>query len=310
MSNLKEYLVIDNGGTFIKYARMQENGSILKEGQVPTPPMSATEEDYFKVLDELVADYGQNISGLAFSSPGNIDSENGFCYTAGALVYFNGKPFADLVEERYHLPVSVENDGKCAALAEYWKGSLSDVKNGATIVIGTGIGGGIIINGQLLRGEHFAAGEFSFKVANVDKMKEHAGYYSTNASVGSLCHQLSQNMGIEPGKMNGKRVVELVEQGHGTAVALWKKYIQNIAALIYDLQSVLDLKRFAIGGGISRNPRLLQEVEVALDRLFAKHPFKKYGIAVHKPEVVCCEFYNEANLVGALYHHLKRFGEI
>lgn len=310
MSDQKEYFVVDNGGTFIKYARMKEDGTILTEGQIATPPMNAPVEDYLDILDNLMEEYGHGVNGLAFSTPGRIDSENGICHTAGALVYLSGMELTKTMEERYHLPVTVENDGRCAALAEYWKGSLQGINNGAAFVLGTGMGGGILLNGQILKGEHFAAGEFSFKVANADKVKEHAGYYSSHASVASFCYQLAQNTGIDPQKMDGKRALQMVEQGHGQAVALWKKFVQNIAVCIYDVQSVLDLKRFALGGGISQNPRLLTDVQEALSRLFDKHPFRKYGIAVHQPEVVCCKFYNEANLQGALYHHLKHLGKI
>lgn len=310
MSEKKEYLVVDNGGTFIKYARMQEDGTILVEGSVATPAMTAPLEDYMVILDRLMAEHGQGVAGLAFSMPGNIDVETGTCVTAGALVYLTGYSLKEELEARYGVPVTVENDGKCAVLAEYWKGSLVGVKNGAAFVLGTGIGGGLILNGQLFRGEHFSAGEFSFKVANVEKIKEHGGYYSSHASVAGLCYQLAQACGMDSQKIDGKRVLQMVEEGHGQAMTLWKKYVQAVAACIYDVQCVLDVRRFALGGGISQNERLLPDVQAALSRMFDKHPFRKYGLAVRQPEVVCCQFYNEANLQGALYHHLVESGTI
>ena len=153
---MKQYLAIDNGGTFIKYGLFDRSGEIVSQGKSATPKRDASEEVYFTVLDEIVARFQGDICGICFSTPGRVE-ENGILQTAGALPYLAGRNLKELASARYGLPVSVENDGKCAALAEYWKGSLRGVKNGAVLVIGTGIGGGLILNGKLFRGSHGSA---------------------------------------------------------------------------------------------------------------------------------------------------------
>ena len=160
---MKNYLVFDAGGTFTKYALMNENAEILEKDKVPTPDYhTKTKEDYYAVLDSVVEKYKNRIEGIAISMPGMLDNRNGYCVTAGYLAYLAGSTVGTELSQRYGIPVSVENDGKCAALAEFWRGSLKGCTNGAVVVIGTGVAGGIILNGKLFRGNHFTAGEYSY----------------------------------------------------------------------------------------------------------------------------------------------------
>lgn len=150
---MKNYLVFDAGGTFTKYALMNENAEILEKDKVPTPDYhTKTKEDYYAVLDSVVEKYKNRIEGIAISMPGMLDNRNGYCVTAGYLAYLAGSTVGTELSQRYGIPVSVENDGKCAALAEFWRGSLKGCTNGAVVVIGTGVAGGIILNGKLFRG--------------------------------------------------------------------------------------------------------------------------------------------------------------
>ena len=147
---MKNYLVFDAGGTFTKYALMDENAEILEKDKVPTPDYhTKTKEDYYAVLDSVVEKYRNRIEGIAISMPGMLDNRNGYCVTAGYLAYLAGSTVGTELSQRYGIPVSVENDGKCAALAEFWRGSLRGCTNGAVVVIGTGVAGGIILNGKL-----------------------------------------------------------------------------------------------------------------------------------------------------------------
>ena len=150
---MKTYLSIDVGGTAIKYGLLHENGTILSTDSVPTPKDSI--EGFYKTLDEIVSPVLQMISGIAISMPGRIDNQTGHVHTGGAISsYMTNVPLGTLLSERYHLPVAIENDGKCAALAELWLGNLKDVDSGAVMLVGYGIGGGIILNRRLYRGIH------------------------------------------------------------------------------------------------------------------------------------------------------------
>ena len=149
---MKNYLVFDAGGTFTKYALMDENAEILEKDKVPTPDYrTKTKEDYYAVLDGVVEKYRNRIEGIAISMPGMLDNKDGYCVTAGYLAYLAGSTVGTELSKRYGIQVSVENDGKCAALAEFWRGSLKGCTNGAVVVLGSGVAGGIILNGNLFR---------------------------------------------------------------------------------------------------------------------------------------------------------------
>ena len=98
---MKNYLVFDAGGTFTKYALMNENAEILEKDKVPTPDYhTKTKEDYYAVLDSVVEKYKNRIEGIAISMPGMLDNRNGYCVTAGYLAYLAGMIHMQLMLEQ------------------------------------------------------------------------------------------------------------------------------------------------------------------------------------------------------------------
>ena len=100
--------------------------------------------------------------------PGFVDNRTGYVSNGGALLYNTATPVGQLLAEKCGCPVILENDGKAAAMAELANGALKGCCNAAVFIIGTGVGGGIIANGQLVRGVHFTAGEYSFVNTNAE----------------------------------------------------------------------------------------------------------------------------------------------
>ena len=139
---MKQYLLIDIGGTFIKYSLADEQARKISGGKVPTPLTNM--DDLLAVIDGFAAPLQGQFVGCAISMPGRIDTRNGIAHTGGMLSAFMWEhPFAAQVEARLGVPVTIANDGKCAAAAEGWTGALAGVENGLVLVLGTGIGGGI-----------------------------------------------------------------------------------------------------------------------------------------------------------------------
>ena len=157
---MRQYLVLDIGGTFIKYALMGEDGSFLESGKLPSPM------DSLDSLLAAVASVGEKFRGryekAAVSMPGRIDTRTGMAHTGGAFPFIRETPAGQLFAGRLGCPVTVANDGKCAANAEAWTGALADTADGAVLVLGTGTGGGIVLNPRIWMGHTFAAGELSF----------------------------------------------------------------------------------------------------------------------------------------------------
>lgn len=121
-----KYLVTDIGGTFTKYAVMDEECRFYEKGKIPTAKESV--EEFLDMLTELFDNYREVAEGLAISAPGMIDSERGFMYNAGAILCVENLDIVRILEERLKVPVTIENDAKSAALAEMWRGSLQDAR--------------------------------------------------------------------------------------------------------------------------------------------------------------------------------------
>lgn len=134
-------MVFDVGGTEIKYSVMDEGLNRTDAGSVPTP--QDTQEHFLDTLYALYVPHRDEVSGIAMALPGFVDTHTGFVSNGGALLYNTGTQVGQLVRERCGCPVTLENDGKAAALAELQAGALQGCCNAAVFIIGTGVGGGI-----------------------------------------------------------------------------------------------------------------------------------------------------------------------
>ncbi|MBQ9609817.1 MAG: ROK family protein [Lachnospiraceae bacterium] len=310
---MNNYLVFDWGGTFLKYAIIDKKANIIEKDKVPTPqPTNDNEADrkvFFGVIDEIVAKYKDGVDGIAISMPGMIDIRRGYTMTAGWLRYLTGMYLVDYMSARYGLRVAVQNDGKCAALAEYWKGSLSDVKNGAVMVLGTAVGGGIIIDGKLYSGTHFSAGEYSFMFLNAkDKEFDSTwGYYGAKG----LIKEVAKITGDDPEKLDGIELFERANAGEEGVLKGLKNYTDVMAVSLYNLNVLFDFDKIAIGGGISKQPLLLEYIQESIKEFDSKNPLRAFDDYVPQPNVVVTKFNNDANLIGALFNYnsiYKEFG--
>ena len=143
---MKQYLLIDIGGTFIKYSLADEQARKISGGKAP-PPLTNM-DDLLAAIEGFAAPLQGPLAGRAPPPPGRPETRNGIAPTGGMLSAFMWEqPCAAQVEARLGVPVTIANDGKCAAAAEGWTGALAGVENGLVLVLGPGIGGGLILNG-------------------------------------------------------------------------------------------------------------------------------------------------------------------
>lgn len=308
---MRNYLVFDAGGTFTKYALMDENAEILEKSKIPTPDYKThVKEDYYKMLDNVTRKYRNRISGIAVSMPGMLDNKNGYCVTAGYLAYLEGCAVGTDLEERYGIPVAVENDGKCAALAEYWRGSLKNCENGAVVVLGSGVAGGIILNGRLYRGKHYTAGEYSYISTESLKSGEMESYWGINCGAQGLAMTIAKHTGKDWKYYDGLKIFKQANEGDRSVLNGLKEFTDKLAVQIYNLNILLDLDIIAVGGGISQQPLLHEYLGRSMSELLEKIPLRKVSPYIPVPQITNCRFYNDANLIGALYHFMKQKGDI
>ncbi|WP_160686965.1 ROK family protein [Clostridium sp. C2-6-12] len=298
-----EFLVFDVGGTAIKYSIMNERAEIIEKSSTPTPMDSI--ENFIKVIGEIFDNYKDRITGMAMSMPGRIDSDRGYLFTGGSLEYNTDKDIVSILQKRCPVPITIENDGKCAALAEAWLGSLKECDDGIVVILGTGVGGGIIKDKKLHKGKNFIAGEFSFIFTNNAAFEsEYSHIWAGQAGVAGLCLPVAKakNLGIE--EVNGLKVFEYANNGDEEVLNILDDYCHRLVLQLFNLQYIYDPEKIAIGGGISKQELLLKCIRDNVEKHYnsLKPPFMPI-----KPEVVTCKFYNDSNLIGALYNYLTKY---
>ena len=296
----KKYLCIDVGGTSIKYAVLDSRLQFSARGSVVTPYDGV--ETYLDTLETIfhnVKEKEPQISGIAMSVPGMIDSNQGICINGGNLKYVELLPLAASMRKRCKVPVSVMNDAKAAALAEVTWGSLADCQDAVVIVFG--IGGALVKDGEVHSGKHFAAGEFSWLMMSqeFDHAEDSWALRNGNRRLVSLA---AAAKGVSTDGITSYHVFQWAEEGDEQVLWALDKFTKDIAFMIMNLQVIYDPERFAIGGGISKQPLFLKSIQRNVDGFYATAKFP-----IPKPEVVTCKYYNDANLIGALGYFLSQY---
>lgn len=299
---MKKYLGIDIGGTAIKYALLNEAGEIIEKGETPTP--KDTLESLMNSLDSFISQYKDVISGIGMSAPGRIDNKRGYFYTGGALShYLSEVPLGDMLSEKYSLPVAIDNDAKCAANAELWLGALKDVNSGVVVILGTGNGGGIVLDKKVWRGINGAAGEISNLPYDYNGLYENKLWAKINGVYGLVApYAAKKELPLE--EANGRIFFEALHNGDEDAKEVFDQFIKTLVAGIVCMQVVLDVDKFCIGGGISAQDILIDTLRDEVKKFFdsAEH------FPCILPEIDRCQFKNDANIIGAINNFFEVHG--
>lgn len=297
----RQYLSIDIGGTMIKSARIDHSGNIIVRDRVVTPH---TRDGFIEAVTKIVLTARSQVDAVCISVPGVVNPQTGQVKFTGALAFLTDFHLAQYLHEQSQLPVYVGNDANCATLAEMWLGNLRDVENGAVITLGTSVGGGIVINKQLIHGPHFQAGELSAMMIDHDAAELH---YSTMGATTSAVQMIKAITDIcdLPDENDGRQAFAEIQAGNLLARSIFEAFCRRVAVLVLNVQTVVDLQRVLIGGGISAQPILIEEIKHQFSKLQASD--RRLNDDVTMPEIMPAAFGNEANLLGALYGYLAQY---
>ena len=291
---MENYLAIDVGGTALKIGLLTEEGEILESDSKKTPK---TLDAFYQIIEDTFHEY-EGVKGLALSLPGAVDSETGIIGGSSALDYIHGPNIKEELEKRLQVRVEMENDANCAALAEVWKGAASDVNDCCFIVSGTGLGGAVVKNKRIHKGQHLHGGEFGYMIADFNFETKEMKTWSDVGSTVAVVRAVAKAKGVDVASLDGRDIFDHYHEDSDYEKAV-DKYYYVLANGIYNLQYAYDPQKIIIGGGISVRDDLLDEVNQRLDVIF--HRFKHAKI---RPVVLTCQYHNDANLLGALYHFL------
>ncbi|MBR1646462.1 MAG: ROK family protein [Selenomonadaceae bacterium] len=297
---MKKILTIDVGGTFIKFAVMSGTRTfkITTQDKIPTPKKN--HEEFLNALVGIFNNF-DDVEGIAVSMPGLIDTDKGVCISSGALEFSNGHCVAEELQNICSVPVTVENDANCAALAEVKSGSLTDVNNAFVLVFGTAVGGAFICNKELYRGSHFCAGEVSYTLKSSLSVMSEKNFYTNDISASAFQKSCAKILGMPTEQVTGEMIFDLIDENDDEMLDALYKFAHCVAVKIFNLQMLFDPERFALGGGISSRQSFIDAVNDKIDELSENAPE-----FLPRPQVVACKYHNDANLFGALYRYLKK----
>ena len=279
---MKQILAIDAGGSSLKYGLYNEHGNELTTGGYKQIIRNDTTQ-VLNTFKEIIETH-QNINGIALSIPGIFEKDTDIIIEGGSIeALLELKDLRNMLEEQYKVPVSLENDANCAALAEQWLGNGKGCDNFVCMTVGTGIGGGIIINGKLYKGSHGRSGEFHWLLQSPNT-SDLFGIVATEslASQANTATSLTINNGID----------FFNNIDHPQIKPIYNTWIKNISWGIYNIAYIIDPDKLLIGGGISAQQRIYQDITERIAHI-APHTYKW--------KVEPCFFNNNAGKIGAVY---------
>lgn len=281
-------LAFDIGGSAVKFG-VWDNEQLENQSSFETPNDWETMKS--KMMDIFHEFEDKKIEGVSLSAPGVVDNSRGIIGGISAVPYIHDFMIKQEFENLFHVPVVLENDANCAALAEVWKGATSDAQNSIFLVIGTGIGGSIIINRELYLGRNLFAGEFGYMFSNDS---------STVSEVGSIVKLVKQYNDLTNSTISGEELFLRIKNDV-LAKHLVDSFTMNIARCIYNLLVSFDPGRVVIGGAISKNDFFIEKLQEDVLKLTLEKDVKGMNY-----EIVPCKFGNDANLIGAVFNYIDK----
>lgn len=282
------YLVFDIGGSSNKYALIENDKIVEKFSSKQEKNM----EDLLKFFEDKINFFAKShkIDGIGFSSPGTVDSSTGNIYGKSAVEFITEYNFALEIKNKFNLPVAIENDANCAALAEIFYGKV-DKNYLAFLIIGSGIGGSITKNGKIIKGNSLEAGEFGYML-----LKNEDGNFdnfSKLATLPNIRRKMIKKYGIDESTYLIFDKYMQKKEPYFTEVDQMFTYL---AMGIYNIFYTVNPEKIYLGGAISSDERFVREIKNKLNT----GVFRSIDI-----DISSVSFFNDNNLYGA-YANLKQ----
>ena len=287
-------LAIDIGGTMIKYGLVSSDGEILSTNKIETEAEKGL-ENILNKIDNIFKRYKENNPvGIAVSGTGQINGMIGKVIGGNPIIpNWIGTNLVKILEEKYNLPAILENDVNCVALGEKWIGAGKNLSNFICLTIGTGIGGGVILNNQLFRGENFVAGEFGHILIK-------KGEFEQFASTTALIRLVKERTGKI---LNGKEIFDLEKKEIVEYQEVISEWIENLTDGLSSIIYCFNPANIILGGGvIGQGEPLINRIKNSL--------FKKIGSQFkEKLNIIQAKLGNNAGMIGASYLLLEKFNK-
>jgi glucokinase len=317
-------LGIDIGGTNLVVGSVAEDGSSLRALASEPTLAEAGQRD---VLDRLIAlaqrslDQtrrempGAEVVGVGVGAPGPLDTKSGIVLLTPNLGWVN-LPLRQIIHERLGLPAVLDNDANCAVLGEWWRGAARGSRNAIGITIGTGIGGGIIVDGKLFHGASGCAGEIGHTTIDTEGRRCKCGNYGCLEAYASGPNialraveeitaggvsRLASYVNGDLGKITAQTVYQAAHDGDDLALEVVNETAKFLGAGLANLLNIFNPEVVVVCGGVTLAG---DHLFVPLRREVARRAFKP---AVSVCRIVPCELSGTAGVYGAAKAFLEQF---
>lgn len=312
---------VDVGGMSIKFGLVNEEYKIVARKVIDTHRESRTAEEIITSMAEAVLELldengltQEDCEGLGIACPGTSDPLTGVVVYSNNIEWEN-VPLLDMLRKSLHIPMGLANDADAAALGEVLDGAAKGKNSAVLLTLGTGVGGGVVIDRKIFAGPLRGGCELGHMVITRDGKQCTCGrkgclevYASATALMNearekaadcpdSLMNQLSGN---DPEKINGKVIFDAQKQGDKAAVEVVENYEENLSIGIANLVNIFRPEIFILGGGVSA------QKEYLTNALQSKVNGMCFGGALGEvPQIVTSNLGNDAGIIGAAYLQMQ-----
>lgn len=312
---MKYYVGIDLGGTNIVAGVVDENYNIIAKASTKTNcprPEKEIANDMARMALQAVKNANltiDQIEWIGVGTPGIANSATGIIEYSNNLGFKN-TPMVKYIQETINKPVFIENDANAAAYGEFVAGAAKGAENAVCITLGTGVGGGIIINGKIYSGSNFAGAEIGHTVIEVDGPQcscGRKGCFEVFSSATGLIRMskeamsehpesLMNKMAEEKGKVTARTSFDAMRAGDSAAKEVVEKYIKYLAAGITNTINIFQPDILCIGGGVCNegDPLLLPVKALVKQEVYTRNSEKN-------TEIVIAKLGNDAGIIGAAF---------
>lgn len=302
---MRNYLGVDIGGTAVKIGIVNEVGEVLKHTEArvdfdayATPII----ETVVKTIHYFLNDNALALTGIAVSAAGQVDVSKGSVIgTCGNLPNYIGSNFKDRFQEEFKLPCKVVNDANCMLLGEKWIGACREHAHVVGITLGTGVGGGVLINNQILLGHKGLAGEVGHFILDRNGPLctcGNKGCFEPLVASSYLVRRVRESV-YNSNDVDGYWVFDQARHGNLKILSILDEWTDMIADGIVSLVHIFNPSCVIIGGGVSAQEDLLIKPvrEKVLDRVMPRF--------ADDLKIVSAQLKNHAGLVGAVHYFIQ-----
>lgn len=304
------YIGVDLGGTNIVVGLVDEQCNVISTKSRETNSFRGKDpiiKDIIEMIEEIKSESIEDIKAIGVGIPGFADKAG----NVKAIINLKWKNvnLSEILEEKFKIPVAIDNDATVAGVAEFEAGAMRGYYNGVLLTLGTGIGAGIIINGQVFNGSHAIGSEIGHMVIGEN-------FYTCNCGRNGCFETFASSTGIikyaekllkegenskvinnyingDYSKLNAKIIIDAAKEGDSLGLKVFNRAIKYLAIGILNIMNIIDPEVIAFGGGVSNAGEfLLEALRVEVERT-------RYNKDFPVPEFKIAHFKNDAGIIGA-----------